>query len=809
MKKWLGRLWWLIFLVPVVLGLMRLRFDVDVLNLLPGDMPLVRGLKLQQEHFKNANKLIVTLRGDEPGAVHDAASDLSARLRNENNLVRDVVWRPPWKEDAEEAAELIAYLQLNRPPEAFGRLIGRLAPGRLSEQFKAARERLAMSFSPADLARLGYDPLGLTELEGDRTEGFGFGADSERGFASGDGRFRVMYVEPADTLDDYRECDEWLRRIKALINEAGKDSVWGESVHIGYTGAPAFVAEIATGMENDMQYSVAFTGLVIVVLFSITYRRWFPLVWLLFLLTSSLVCTMAVGGLVFGALNVVSLGFAAILLGLSADYGLVLYQEYVSHPELDGAEIRKIIKPGILWSAATTAFAFCLLLFSGLPGLAQLGALVTIGISFSAMFIVGFYLRVASHARHTKTRNNAVFPSVPNPNTSHPHASVAGRLLPGVLAVSAAAIILICRQPGLDGSTRPLEPSDSPAATALHEMNRRLGLDEDALAVIVRDPSLGVVAKRLEQSEKVLENEVAKGRVQDYELPSALWPHPAWIDSNRYVVVEAKLSRTRVVNAAAEHGFNTNALVLTMHMLDFWERMADSTELWLTNKTGRWLSDRFAARDAGGWLAMGSILPADDAGAALLNNSELSSMPGVYPAGWPLLGARLLGRIEQRLPLFLAAVVIVVLIGLRLAFSGWIEPLIGLLALGATALFLFAAMALLGWNWNLLNLMAIPLVFGAGIDQSIHMQMSLNRNSGDIVRARKTTGRALLLCTATTATGFGSLAFSNNAGLAGLGATCAAGIVCVFFVSVLLLPSWWRFLRSIVKRREFLLKIEK
>ena len=46
-----GRWFWLLLLVPVVAGLIRLRFDVEIFDLLPSSLPAVEGLKLYQEHF--------------------------------------------------------------------------------------------------------------------------------------------------------------------------------------------------------------------------------------------------------------------------------------------------------------------------------------------------------------------------------------------------------------------------------------------------------------------------------------------------------------------------------------------------------------------------------------------------------------------------------------------------------------------------------------------------------------------------------------------------------------------------------------
>jgi len=47
------------------------------------------------------------------------------------------------------------------------------------------------------------------------------------------------------------------------------------------------------------------------------------MLWLLTLLGLILVRTLALGGLVLGAISVVSIGFAAVLLGLAVDYAVV------------------------------------------------------------------------------------------------------------------------------------------------------------------------------------------------------------------------------------------------------------------------------------------------------------------------------------------------------------------------------------------------------------------------------------------------------------------------------------------------------
>src|SRR2546421_4409941 len=98
---------------------------------------------------------------------------------------------------------------------------------------------------------------------------------------------------------------------------------------------------------------------------------------------------------------------------------------------------------------------------------------------------------------------------------------------------------------------------------------------------------------------------------------------------------------------------------------------------------------------------------------------------------------------------------------------------------------------LVGWSWNMMNLMSIPLLLGMGVDFAIHMQLAMRRHSGDLTLVRFSIGRALLLAGSTTVAGFASVAFSSNEGLVSLGKVCAAGITCAMLTAAFLLPTCW------------------
>src|SRR6266540_7002173 len=110
------RYWpWLLALIPIVFGLARLRFDVEVLNLLPADVPAVQGLKIYQQNFANARELIITVQAPNPGQADAAARLVGETLAKRTTLTSAVNWQAPWLEHPGQAAEFIAYLWLNQP----------------------------------------------------------------------------------------------------------------------------------------------------------------------------------------------------------------------------------------------------------------------------------------------------------------------------------------------------------------------------------------------------------------------------------------------------------------------------------------------------------------------------------------------------------------------------------------------------------------------------------------------------------------------------------------------------------------------
>ena len=809
MSSFLKRWWWALLAVAVCFGLWRLRFDVDILDLLPPDEPTVQGLKLYQQHFANARELVITLRAPEAGQAERLAGALADRLRQQTNLVAEVTWQPPWMERPEQLGELLGWLWFNQPPESFGTLTHRLAPGKLKSVLEQTKETLATSMSPMDLARREFDPFDLLTMPA-LTNFSGLSMQQgQQMFVSSDGKFRLLYVESAVDLDSYRSCESWLKSIHAVADDlrAGQTKEdWNGGV-VRYTGRPVFVEEIATSMQRDMSHSVGATSIIIALLFWLTHRRWLPMLWLLALLALILIATLALGGLVLGTVSVVSLGFAAVLLGLAVDYAVVHYQEALAHPLMTVPEIRRAIAPSILWAAITTMSAFLVLNLGGLPGLGQLGTLVAIGIGVAALVMVMIYLPPLFPERRKPRPNQPPFrwwnyfvapqqspATAPAPagKIRHP----ANLLLTGLILLGTGAVLCF-RQPGLDRTGNALQPQHGEAQATLDEITSELGLPPQPLWVIISGKDEPEVYQRLSKAGELLDGAVTNHVIGKYLLPGMLWPRAEFQTANRATAAVLGKQGPLLRDTALGEGFNTNALVLTEELVRTWARAGASTGvIWPTNHVSQWLLKRFVTRASDEWLVMGLVYPATNRveAAALTDLSIRLSANGALLSGWELLGSATLKRVQTRLWQVVTPMVALVLLSLWFAFRRATEILLGIAVLCLSGLCLLAMMAAGGWTWNLMNLMALPLMLGTGVDYTLFMQLALRRHGGDLGVVHRSVGRALMLCGGTAVAGFGSLAWSSNPGMASLGKVCAVGIGANMLISVFLLPAWWKLL---------------
>ncbi|MGV3755068.1 MAG: MMPL family transporter [Verrucomicrobiota bacterium] len=782
------RKWLLLGLGMLALvGLSRLRLDVDVLNLLPAELPVVQGLRTHQQHFANARELIITLKTADAALSEEAARSLAEELRRQTNVIGRAIWQPPWQEDPLGAAELVAYLWLNSDTNAVQKLEERLDPDKLPANLVRVREQLATAFSPEDVARASYDPLDLLNVSSGSLSPDDLG--SNQLFASPDGTFRLLHVDPASALKNYDEATRWLVDVKGIIQQwAQKDAAYA-AVEVRLTGGPVFMSEIANSMETDMRKSMPGSLALIALVFLLAHRRLKPLLWLVLLLGANVILTIAIGGLLFGRMNVISLGFAAILFGMVVDFALVLYQEGITSGKSPEA-IRAEIAPGIWWSGISTAAAFASLNFGGLPGLAQLGTLVAAGILTGAWLVLRFFPRViplAAHAAGLQSEKTEQVSSVEKSPSKFPRFG----LITSIVVLLVAGVILLQKGlPGLTASSEPLRPRHSEAYATMDALKHELGRANEPFLLVINGGSDAQVSDRLQNAQVTLQKLKQSGQVKDALLPMTLWPNPAQIAANRERLRQLAARSDQMRQAFLAAGFAENAFSVTDVMLRYWGGQGNELRL-PVGPTATWIMEQVIVRHDQERFALGLITPSNSGETAALALSEALDGEGSRVAGWELLGISILRHVQREFVWVMIPCVTLLLASLWMAFRRWSEVILSLGTLLVSGFLMLAFMRIFGWSWNLLNLMALPLLLGSAEDYSIHLQHALRRHQGNWRETWHSTGKAILLCAATTTIGFGSLAFSQNAGLASLGQVCSLGIISAVIVSLLLLPSMW------------------
>jgi len=305
------------------------------------------------------------------------------------------------------------------------------------------------------------------------------------------------------------------------------------------------------------------------------------------------------------------------------------------------------------------------------------------------------------------------------------------------------------------------------------------------------------VARRIAIAEPLLQRAVSNQLIAGFTLPTALWPQTENQRINRAAALALTAQRDELQKTTLAAGFAVNAFAVADNVLRTWKTAAQHTNVfWPTNNNSRWILEKLTTRSTNSLLAIGLVHPNQRRpNQSLREFSRLGDdlqSEGVWLSGWELLGPSVSAVVTRDLLRVLLPITALVLVTLWLAFRSWRDVFWSVATLVFSALMLHLVMAIVGWSWNMMNLMALPLLLGMGVDFSIHIQLALRRHRGDLGRVRGSVGRALLLAGSTTVAGFASLAFASNTGIAGLGKICAVGIICAMLTAVFLLPTWWR-----------------
>lgn len=114
--------------------------------------------------------------------------------------------------------------------------------------------------------------------------------------------------------------------------------------------------------------------------------------------------------------------------------------------------------------------------------------------------------------------------------------------------------------------------------------------------------------------------------------------------------------------------------------------------------------------------------------------------------------------------------------------------LLAMVPLALGMLQMFGILGLLDIPLNPANMIVLPLLLGIGIDDGVHVVHDFRRQ-GCRYRIGPSTANAVLITSLTTMVGFGSLMIADHRGLQSLGRVLTIGVSCCLFSSLVILPA--------------------
>jgi hopanoid biosynthesis associated RND transporter like protein HpnN len=551
-----------------------------------------------------------------------------------------------------------------------------------------------------------------------------------------------------------------------------------------------------------------------------------------------LVLTAALGLLLVGELNLISIAFAILFVGLGVDFGIqfgMRFREFHRRrPNIRRALVaasRSIALPLTL-AAAATAFGFFVFLPTAYRGVAELGKIAGAGILFvalpSCLTVLPALTRVLEPAPGT------VAPG-------YPRLAPVDRVLQAnrktvlviTLALVVAGLPLLLR---LEFDFDPLHlknpRSESMRTLASLARGTRIGIDN----VQVLAPSLAqaqAIASRLARLPEVGSAMTAASLVPDGQAQklqriasaaSALLPVlaqpalPAATDPQRVAALRAAAQALR--NAALDHpGPGAEQAARLSRSLAALARQdgaareraeralagplqlaLDGLRLALQPQTVT--LDSLPAELRRNWIApdgraLVDVSPkwardvdSDSGGDARLDRFA-DAVLRVAPeaSGGPISirhAADLI--VEAFVQAALLAVVTISLL-LWISFRRFGDVLRTMVPLLVSSLVTLEACVLLGIRLNFANIIALPLLLGVGVAFKIYYVVAWRAGQQSLLQQPLT--QAVILSAATTAVAFGSLWLSNHPGTASMGELLVLSLVCtligaVFFQPVLL-----------------------
>jgi len=318
-------------------------------------------------------------------------------------------------------------------------------------------------------------------------------------------------------------------------------------------------------------------------------------------------------------------------------------------------------------------------------------------------------------------------------------------------------------------------PSEQDVKLALiEELDLALGLDTVERASLPRYTE----AERLQALASLIEtlrklDDDPEAKAESTRLRRALTALTATSLSDR----GARLERfERGVVGGLEEQLRLLRMSMLAEPIDIANLPGDLVERWVT-ANGRQRLEAYTDANLGDWDALNSFL---DTVRSIAPNGTGSSVAYVEAS------KAVVGAFKEAFMLafiLIATIVWLVLRRLRYVFDV-LAPLL------LTAAVTVAVMVIIGIPFNFANVIALPLLLGIGVDNGIHMvyrMRSAPPATGNLLET--STARGVVISGLTTICSFGNLAFSPHPGTASMGIVLSIGVGITLLSTLVLTPA--------------------
>ncbi len=578
-------------------------------------------------------------------------------------------------------------------------------------------------------------------------------------FVTADRRHALILAETAIPVTDFRRGQALVEALDAAIREQVP-----APLHATVLSAHRYSVANARAARRDLVVVLVGSTLGLAMLFLVFLRSWQG--FFVFLIPLCGLLAAALGtALVFRPISAITLGFGAVLLGISVDFGLHVYFALRQGGDQAGRIMASLTRP-LLLCGLTTMAAFGVLLGSALPGQQQLALFAMVGLATAMVLALGVLPLLIRPGRET------ALPWRPDgPRSRH------RRLIGGLWAALLLGCALASTRLQVSGDLQALGVRPPEAIQSEARIEKTWGTIRGRTLLFSQGSDL---EEALQRNDQVLALLNASGSADQAISLAAILPSRASqqerLDRWRAFWGSGRLERFRqdLGQAARQAGFAPAAFDRFLQTVAEPPPIYDIEALRAVGFAD--LVDAMVVIDAPGALVV-SLAPS-----AAVEPLRGVLPEGVRPVSQALLQAGLSRAIRQDFTRFLVlalllvgGLLLLVLRDVRLAAIAMVPVLSGIL-------FMFGAMGVLGLSLNLFSLVAPILILGVGVDYGVFMLH--HATAGDELPTR----RAVLVSGLTTLVGFGVLVLAKHPALHAIGTAVVLGLVAALAAALLVVP---------------------